>query len=180
MAMSATTRALVVLAYFLGFWVGLPIVLVAVGRGIDARLGWATPPSPLGLVPLVAGLGLMGASMRALWREGRGLPVSALPPAALVTSGVYAICRHPIYVGFNLLVLGGGLLLGSRGLTVVVAPVFLPVWWVYASVEERGLRRRFGGAYESYCDDVGMLPWLSRARWRRWTGGDGSRGGTGA
>ena len=48
------------------------------------------------------------------------------------------------------------------GLAFVVAPAFVPLWIVYALVEERGLRRRFGDDYDAYRREVGLLPWLGR------------------
>jgi 1-acyl-sn-glycerol-3-phosphate acyltransferase len=96
-----------------------------------------------------------------LWLNGRGLPISALPPPQLVGRGPYRIVRHPIYLGFNLLMLGVGLLAGSRAMALVAAPALLPCWTGYALVEERGLVRRFGERYRRYRRRVGLLPKVS-------------------
>jgi 1-acyl-sn-glycerol-3-phosphate acyltransferase len=66
--------------------------------------------------------------------------------------------RHPVYLGFDVAVAGAGLALGSPALAWVVAPALLPAWMAYAALEERGLARRFGSAWRSYCRRVGMLP----------------------
>jgi len=151
-------RTAIVLAYVAVFWVALPIGLWWIARAVDANLGLSTRPDAWGTVPLVAGLVLMASSFATLWRSAGGLPVSALPPPRLTRRGPYGHVRHPIYLGFNLAVLGVGLVAGSAGLAWVVAPAFAPIWIGYASLEERGLRRRFGRAYRRYASRVGLLP----------------------
>lgn len=145
-------------AYTLVFWVLLPAALWRAGLEVDRRAGWQRAPSALGWPVLAAALALMALGARELWLRGRGLPVSALPPPRFARWGVYARMRHPIYVGFDVAVLGAGLVLGSRGLAFVVAPAFLPVWMAYALVEERALAARFGSVYRRYRRKVGLLP----------------------
>jgi arylsulfatase A-like enzyme/1-acyl-sn-glycerol-3-phosphate acyltransferase len=148
----------IVVAYTLAFCVVLPVALFEAGAALDTHLGWRLPPSALGAVPAAWGAWLLAGGMRALWTVGGGWPITALPPPRLVMGGPYRVVRHPIYVGFDLLLLGAGLLVGSPGLAFVVAPLFLPVWMAYAALEERGLRRRFGGAWDRYAQRVGWLP----------------------
>jgi 1-acyl-sn-glycerol-3-phosphate acyltransferase len=155
---SPAGRIAIVLAYVAAFWVALPWLLWQAGASFDARF-------PVGLVPwtggwIVAGCGaaLLAASIRALRLRGRGLPVSALPPPRLVVSGPYRWVRHPLYLGFHLVIVGVGLAIGSAGLALAVGVGFLPCWLAYASVEERGLVKRFGASYRSYQRQVGMLP----------------------
>jgi 1-acyl-sn-glycerol-3-phosphate acyltransferase/isoprenylcysteine carboxyl methyltransferase (ICMT) family protein YpbQ len=150
----------VVIAYIVVFWVVLPAVLWTVARAIDTTLGWQARAWWGGAVVAAAGLLLLGWGIAALWRRGEGLPISALPPPKLVARGPYRLVRHPIYLGFSVFLFGWGLLAGSPGLTMVVAPLFLPVWVGYALVEERGLVRRFGQAYLRYRRLVGLFPRL--------------------
>lgn len=156
-------RAGVVAIYVAVFWGALPAGLWWLGTTVDMSMGWPRRTyMTVGGPVMGVGAALIAWSMLALWRRGRGLAVSALPPEKLVETGPYALCRHPIYLGFNLLVLGVGLFTGSRGVWAAVAPAFLFAWWGYAAVEERGLSQRFPEAYPDYRDRVGMLPWLSR------------------
>jgi 1-acyl-sn-glycerol-3-phosphate acyltransferase len=148
-ARTAILRLAVVAAYAAVFWGVLPAALVWVGFAIDRALGSDASPNSLGLV-----------AVELRWR-GRGLPVSALPPARLVVSGPYRFVRHPIYLGWNLAVFGLGLLVGSLGLAFVVAPSLIPAWILYAHHEERGLIRRFGDAYRWYQRRVGLFPRVS-------------------
>ncbi|HOX47242.1 MAG TPA: 1-acyl-sn-glycerol-3-phosphate acyltransferase [Myxococcota bacterium] len=164
---SAARRLSLLALYTLIFWLLLPGGLLALGAWLDRFLG--LPPlgglAAPGWSLVALGLGLMAWAMLGLWREGRGLPVSALPPPRLARRGPYRLVRHPIYLGFQLALLGAGLGLRSRALALIVAPAFLPLWLTYAGLEERGLVRRFGSAYLSYRRRAGLaLPRLSTYR----------------
>ncbi len=155
--MSRSGRIAVVAAYFTAFWVALPAGLWLAARALDRWLGLEAPRRPAGWAAVAAGLGLLLWAIVALRREAGGLPVTALPPPRLATHGPYRLCRHPVYLGFDLAVLGAGLALGSPALAWIVAPLLLPAWMLYAAAEERGLERRFGDAWRSYRRRVGML-----------------------
>jgi protein-S-isoprenylcysteine O-methyltransferase Ste14 len=95
----------------------------------------------------------------------------------LVTSGVYAHCRNPMYIG-NLLILTG-VAIGSNSWTCIAltVPLFILVYVAIVAAEEDFLRRKFGAPFEEYCRDVprwlphwrGLLETFRRApfRWRR-------------
>lgn len=148
----------IVAAYTAVFCVALPAALIHTGLAVDRALGLAAAPTALGLVPAAWGGGLLLRGMAALWTRGRGWPISALPPPKLVIGGPYRTARHPIYLGFNVLMFGIGASIGSLGLAAIVAPLFAPVWVGYALAEERGLRVRFGPAYDRYRRRVGLWP----------------------
>ncbi len=151
-------RAGIVAAYVAVFWVLLPAALWWLAARLDPAIGWRPPPLPAGILPLAAGIGLLAWGIAALWTRGGGLPVTALPPPRLARLGPYRHCRHPIYLGFNLAVLGWGLVVGSAALAFVIAPLLLPAWVLYATTEERGLLRRFGPDYARYKRQVGLFP----------------------
>lgn len=154
----ALKRVAIVLAYVAVFWLALPAALWRAAGALDAALGAGGQPRPAGLAIAGLGVALMAWGMAALWRQGGGLAVSALPPPRLARGGPYALVRHPIYLGFNLAVLGAGLSAGSPSLAFVLAPLVAPAWIAYARLEERGLRRRFGRAYGRYAARVGLFP----------------------
>ncbi len=158
--MRAAARGVVVAAYSAVFCLLLPLALWSLGKGLDRAWGLQGQPRPVGAVVAVFGMGLLFSGMAALWRQADGLPVSALPPPLLATHGPYRLVRHPIYLGFNLALLGAGLGLGSPMVALIVAPAFFPIWVGYALLEERGLRRRFGHAYRRYQEQVGLTPRL--------------------
>lgn len=74
-------------------------------------------------------------------------------PDKLVTSGVFAISRNPIYVGFGLLLLG----------QFLVFPSWIPLIYLLAAVwlfnrqvlrEETFMREHYGREYAEYCSRV--------------------------
>jgi protein-S-isoprenylcysteine O-methyltransferase Ste14 len=82
--------------------------------------------------------------------------------SALVTGGIYAWTRNPMYLGLTIALIGWAMRLGA--LTPFVGPVlFLPlIERVQILPEERVLRARFGREYEDYCARVNR--WLGRRR----------------
>jgi protein-S-isoprenylcysteine O-methyltransferase Ste14 len=110
----------------------------------------------LGLLPLAAGTALAVAGSQLFQRVGTTIrPFER--SAALVTVGVFALSRNPMYLGMVLGLGGIAVLLGTVT-PLLVVPLF--VWLIQArfiAVEERMLSERFGAAYEAY-----------RGRTRRW------------
>ena len=110
--------------YAVLYIVVLPPLLAAWMRRLDAVLNLAPLASPrIAIVLGAAGVLLMMAATYALWRFGRGLPMSPFPPARYVTRGVYVLTPHPIYVGAVLACAGWALWTGSRAGLIVVSPV---------------------------------------------------------
>jgi protein-S-isoprenylcysteine O-methyltransferase Ste14 len=86
----------------------------------------------------------------------------------LVTSGVYAWTRNPMYLGLSLLLLGWAINLGTLT-PLVLALLFIPlIRHVQIRPEERALRARFGEDYARYCQRVNR--WLGRRRSVRFSG----------
>ena len=74
----------------------------------------------------------------------------------LITSGPYALVRHPIYTGLLLGFLGSAVARGEwRGL-LAVALVFA-VLWHKLRLEEKWMRAQFGEPYEAYSRHVAAL-----------------------
>lgn len=95
----------------------------------------------------------------------------------LVTEGVFAHSRNPMYVG-NLLILSGMAITSNCWTTVLVAiPVTAFIYRAIVAAEENYLRGKFGPAFDAYCRNVPrFLPKLSgigetfatlQFRWRR-------------
>ena len=148
--------------------VRFPPPLLFVGgfaAGLELQRLWPAALLPPPLLParawlgwtLVAlGLGSMLSGLLTFW----GARTAVLPHHAarrLVISGPYRVTRNPMYLGLTLAYLGGGVLLDT-----VWVPVLLPVALTaltYAVIhrEERYLAAAFGPEYEAY-----------RRRVRRW------------
>jgi protein-S-isoprenylcysteine O-methyltransferase Ste14 len=75
--------------------------------------------------------------------------------SALVTRGIYARTRNPMYVGMLLVLLGWGAFL-SNGLGLALGPAafFLYVNHRQIPAEERALSQAFGDAYREYARRV--------------------------
>lgn len=72
----------------------------------------------------------------------------------LVTEGLFAHSRNPLYVGNMLVFMGLFVVLNSVWGYVVGIPFFLFAYLSIVRAEEDFLSRRFGGAYEDYCRRV--------------------------
>jgi protein-S-isoprenylcysteine O-methyltransferase Ste14 len=78
----------------------------------------------------------------------------------LVTSGPYALVRHPIYTGLLSGFLGSAFALGRWSGLLAVAIVYLALLRKYR-LEERWMRERFGMAYDAYRARVkALVPFL--------------------
>jgi protein-S-isoprenylcysteine O-methyltransferase Ste14 len=81
----------------------------------------------------------------------------------LVTSGPYAIVRHPMYTGLALAALGS-LLLFTTWTTLFFA-IFAPLVTIRARREEMALSAEFGETWQAYCRRVpAFFPRLGRTR----------------
>jgi protein-S-isoprenylcysteine O-methyltransferase Ste14 len=98
-----------------------------------------------GLLVLLASLISFGRSFRV------GIDVDH--PDQLVTTGVFALSRNPIYVGL-FLVLAGQFLVFPNWVPLVY--LFAGTWLFHRQVlrEEEFMRRQYGEEYEAYCQRV--------------------------
>lgn len=116
----------------------------------------------IGLVLVALGVGIALAAGAAL---GRTLTPSPIPKAdgQLVTGGVYAFVRHPIYSG--LLVLGLGLVaIGASMLHLLAWVALLSILMAKARFEDLMLLGQYSG-YREYAARVGRLvPGIGRLR----------------
>ena len=107
-------------------------------------------------------------------RGGRGKRVYA---EDLVTGGVYAHVRNPMYVGNLLIVLGVAIAANSWPTLWLGVPMAVFMYICIVAAEEEYLLGRFGAAFKAYCQDVPR--WVPRPaallrrseamqfRWRR-------------
>ena len=74
----------------------------------------------------------------------------------LITSGPYALVRHPLYSGLVLALLGCVLAVGEwRGM--VAMALAMSVFWPKLRLEEKWMREQFGESYEAYSRKVAAL-----------------------
>jgi protein-S-isoprenylcysteine O-methyltransferase Ste14 len=122
----------------------------------SSLLGWT------GVALCAFGFGL---AINARWHLGRnwGMPMSRKEQPELVTSGPYALIRHPIYTGLILAMLGSAI-----GVNLTWALMLAPVgvYFIYsARREESVMLQLFPEQYAAYMARTGMLvPRLFRRR----------------
>lgn len=120
---------------------------------------WPHGPSWLilpGWIFLIGGLILMLLAARHMRRRGTTLDPHG-SAQALVTDGIFALSRNPIYLG-DALVIAGAALIWAAPITILLVPVF--VWVItqrFILREEAYLTERFPQEFAAY-----------RSRTRRW------------
>jgi protein-S-isoprenylcysteine O-methyltransferase Ste14 len=91
---------------------------------------------------------------------GKGTPAPFDPPKELMIKGPYRYVRNPMYIFVALVLIGEGIFFETTILFLfaALAMPFFHLWVVL--YEEPTLKRKFGWAYERYCEQVGR--WLPR------------------
>jgi protein-S-isoprenylcysteine O-methyltransferase Ste14 len=119
--------------------------------GLIAYFFWTDPPNPwtwmqtLGACMMVAGFPLW---LTAHVQLGSSFAVSA-QARALVTRGLYAKFRNPIYL-FGSLGIAGAFLLSGRPYLLLVFVVLIPLQVARTRNEARALEEKFGDEYRLY------------------------------
>jgi protein-S-isoprenylcysteine O-methyltransferase Ste14 len=86
-------------------------------------------------------------------RLGGGGPGMETPPERLVTSGPFALCRNPMYLGH--LIFLAGLALSLRSWAGAAVALATAAWLQFRVLrDERRLGERFGEPYLQYCSRV--------------------------
>jgi protein-S-isoprenylcysteine O-methyltransferase Ste14 len=127
---------------------------------IKCALGLSAALRVLGLLPLSAGV---SAYLWCAWDfavSGRGTPAPFDPPRLLVTRGLYAFVRNPIYAGVVSILVGEALLFDSMPLLAYGALLLVLFHLRVLLYEEPRLRRNFGPSYDEYSRSVPR--WLPR------------------
>ena len=122
---------------------------------------------PFGRLPLAkatkqaVGYPLFGLGMAlfllSLLALKRGMGGEIEPVTELVTNGIYARLRHPMYVSFAITMLALDFLFGSVLGILVTFVAFLPTMIWRAGLEEQALAQHFGQAWKDYAASVPSL-----------------------
>ena len=110
-------------------------------------------PIIIGLIVTISGQAIRGATIGLAYiiRGGKNKKVYA---EDLVTTGIFAHCRNPLYVGNILMLAGVGILSNSLLYVVIMIPFFLFVYQAIVLAEENFLRNKFGEQFNNYCARV--------------------------
>ena len=124
----------------------------------------------LGAVMIVVGVPMLLSAIAWFAKEG----VKPYPPIErVITTGPYAYTRNPMYAGVVLIMMGQGLLFGSRAVFIY------GVCWLIAfvvfeqTIDDPFITKRMGQAYVDYCNDV--PGWIPRRPGRRLQGSQRSQ-----
>ena len=106
----------------------------------------------LGIVFCLAGLLLLLSSLVSFGRSFR-VGIDTHDPDKLVTTGVFALSRNPIYVGFAAVLIGQFLVFPNWLLLVYIGAA---AWLFHRQVlrEEEYLKKHYGEEYLRYCQHV--------------------------
>jgi len=146
------------------YWMVIPGAVIASGLIFDLLFRLPTLPNippalPLSL--LFLGMVMIFLATRELAVTGQGTPNPRRPPKRLVRGGVYAVCRHPMFLGYDLAALGVILFFASVGMLCLSFPIFLAVQLRFLKKEEELLAKRFKNSYHTYQQTTPfLLPFL--------------------
>lgn len=146
-----------------------PIITIGLLVGIRPGVPGASHATDLwsdvlGLAIVLGGAALRGlvVGMEYIKRGGLDKKVYA---NTLVTGGMFAHCRNPLYVGNLLIVFGSFVIHGNPWVVLVGGGYFIVSYIAIVAAEEHFLRGKFGAEYDAYC--------ASTPRWTIRLGGIG-------
>jgi protein-S-isoprenylcysteine O-methyltransferase Ste14 len=136
---------------------GLLLDWVAPAYLLEVTLSWGTRII-LGVELIAAGGALIFAAVRVFRAAGTN-PEPWKPSTAVVSTGIYAWLRNPMYVGALGLLVGLVILLASDWMVVMTIVTALVLHFGVVKREERYLETKFGDAYRRYCVAVPRYGW---------------------
>jgi protein-S-isoprenylcysteine O-methyltransferase Ste14 len=134
----------------------LPLIHLATGlfAFADYRLGdSATIVGALLLVPYLILFWRSHADLGRNWSPG----LEVRDRHELISRGIYARIRHPMYAAIWLSSLAQPLLIHNWIAGFLVVPAFAAMWLIRVPQEEAMMRDAFGEAYVNYCRRTGRL-----------------------
>ena len=112
----------------------------------------------VGSILIAAGAAIVVVARQSFVRAGTNVEPWK-PSLTLVTSGIFAWMRNPMYVGAMLLLAGLAVALASDWTLVMLVPAALILHFGVVRREERYLEARFGATYRAYASRVPRYGW---------------------
>jgi protein-S-isoprenylcysteine O-methyltransferase Ste14 len=154
----AETRMAQKIIISIGF---LSLIGVIVFSALDYRFGWSPVPAYVALLgDLLVALGLFVDLL--VFRENSygGSSIETVNDQKVISTGLYARVRHPMYVGVLIMVIGIPLALGSWwGLAVLALTLPVLIWRI---LDEEELLKKDLPGYREYAQKVRyrLVPYL--------------------
>lgn len=105
---------------------------------------------PFGLVLIAGALVLLFAAILQFRAANTQLLPNSPTNNALVTTGIFAITRNPMYLAMTIFTLGGALWFGRPLMLLAPMLMFAVANWVFIPFEEEKMRRQFRDAFQDY------------------------------
>jgi protein-S-isoprenylcysteine O-methyltransferase Ste14 len=102
-----------------------------------------------GVVLVIAGLALARSGAQAIWKANSSI-IPIRPTTTIVSSGVFALTRNPMYLSMVIIYAGVAFLIGSAWAFILLPLVIIAVDRLVIAKEERYLEGKFGEAYLAY------------------------------
>ena len=134
----------------------LPLLQLATGIFDFANYPLADTITAIGVLlqlPFLVLFWLSHADLGRNWSPGLEVRESH----ELVTNGIYARIRHPMYAAIWISALAQPLLIHNWIAGFLVVPSFAAMWLIRVPREEAMMRETFGTAYDAYCRQTGRL-----------------------
>ena len=127
---------------------------------VSFTLLFALPPETksaamdlIGILMVVGGAAIRAAVVGLAYIRRGGID-KKVAADTLVTEGIFAHCRNPLYVG-NLLIAFGFFVTHGNPVTMIAGGLFfLYAYHAIVAAEEEFLATKFGAAYAAYCAEV--------------------------
>jgi protein-S-isoprenylcysteine O-methyltransferase Ste14 len=131
----------------------LAVVAVLVVSALDHRFGWSQVPTAIVIVGnILVAVGLVLAQLVVIQNSYAAATITVEADQKVVSTGLYGLVRHPMYVGTLIMMIGTPLALDSYwGLLAIV--LALPVLAARIEDEEKMLRQELDG-YDEYTNKV--------------------------
>ncbi|MCA9374390.1 isoprenylcysteine carboxylmethyltransferase family protein [Candidatus Peregrinibacteria bacterium] len=134
-------------------WAIIVFLIAFIIPGLDHRFGWSNIPSEIVItadVLMIIGYLIVFRTLQTNSYAARTVEVEK--EQKLITTGLYGIVRHPMYVGVIIMYYTLPIVMGSYWAIIPLLPL-LPIMVIRTLNEEQVLKRGLPG-YKEYCKKV--------------------------
>ncbi len=134
-------------------FLGVTVASLALQRVAPLSLGSAPALSYAGVALVVVGLVVIGVAGVSFHRAKTHIEPWK-PTTHVISQGIFAYSRNPIYVAFAVMQIGIGLWLSNAWTVLTVTVSVILVYYIAIRNEEKYLEGKFGDQYLKYKRDV--------------------------